>query len=74
MKEAPRDNTARTRAKEARARPQTGPLGDVMPGREEADPRTSGGQAPEPVEDRGTTGQVSPEDYPAADRARSSDL
>lgn len=51
-----------------------GPLGDVRPGPEEADPRTPGGQPPEKVEDRPVVGQVRPEDYPAQDRKRASDL
>jgi hypothetical protein len=44
--------------------PARGPLGDVIPGRDEADPRTRGGQKPEKVEDRPTVGTVKPEDYP----------
>lgn len=41
-----------------------GPMGDPLPGHEEADPRTSGGHPPEDVEDRPNVGQVKPEDYP----------
>jgi hypothetical protein len=47
-----------------KAETPTGPLGDALPDREEADSRTSGGQPPEPVEDRPNVGQVKPEDYP----------
>ncbi len=53
---------------------RTGPLGDVLPNREEADPRTPGGQPPEQVEDRPVVGQVRPEDYPAQGRKRASEL
>lgn len=50
--------------------PRRRPLGDVLPEDGDIDPRTRGGQPPEKVEDRGTTGTVKPEDYPADDRAR----
>ncbi|NKI98372.1 hypothetical protein [Novosphingobium sp. SG707] len=47
-----------------------GPLGDVIPSKAAPDRETSGGQKPEKVEDRPNVGQVSPEDYPEADRGR----
>lgn len=45
-----------------------GPLGDPLPGREKADPRTGGAQPQEKVEDRPNVGTVKPEDYPEKDR------
>jgi hypothetical protein len=58
----------RDRAKAADA-PKRGPLGDVLPGRD--DPKeTPGGQAPEDVEDRPNVGTVTPEDYPDDQRAK----
>ncbi|AJR22426.1 MULTISPECIES: hypothetical protein [Sphingobium] len=51
-----------------KARTPKGPLGDALPGREEEDPRTTGGQDQERVEDRPVVGQVKPEDYPEKDR------
>lgn len=45
-----------------------GPLGDPLPGREKADPRTGGGQPQEDVEDRPHVGTVRPDDYPEQDR------
>lgn len=50
--------------------PRRGPAGDVRPNQDDPDPRTRGGQPPEKVEDRPMVGQVTPEDYPAADRRR----
>lgn len=41
-----------------------GPLKDPLPGHEQADTRTSGGQPAEQVEDRPMVGKVRPEDYP----------
>lgn len=48
-----------------------GPLGDARPGRDDADARTGGGQPQEGVEDRPNVSTVTPEDYPADDRADS---
>lgn len=48
-----------------------GPAGDALPGREKADPRTSGAQPQEDVEDRPNVSTVKPEDYPEADRDQS---
>ena len=48
-----------------------GPLGDQLPGRENSDPRTSGGQPQEDVEDRPNVSTVKPEDYPESDRSAS---
>lgn len=48
--------------------PRRGPAGDTRPNFEDPDPRTRGGQPQEDVEDRGTVGTVTPEDYPQADR------
>ncbi|HUD91680.1 hypothetical protein [Sphingobium sp.] len=45
-----------------------GPLGDPMPGRAKADPRTGGAQKQEDVDDRPNVGEVKPEDYPESDR------
>lgn len=47
-----------------------GPLGDAIPNAEAPDTQTSGGQKPEAVEDRPNVGEVRPEDYPEADRAK----
>ncbi|EQB13411.1 hypothetical protein [Sphingobium lactosutens] len=41
-----------------------GPLNDSLPGREKADPRTSGSQPPEKVENRPMVSKVKPKDYP----------
>lgn len=51
--------------------PRRGPAGDTRPNSQDPDPRTRGGQRQEDVEDRPSVGSVSPEDYPAADRADS---
>lgn len=48
--------------------PRRGPLGDVLPSDADPDPRTSGGEPPEKVEDRPNVGTVKPEDYPLKDR------
>lgn len=47
-----------------------GPLGDVITGKDAPDMQTPGGQKPEKVEDRPNVGTVTPEDYPAEDRAK----
>lgn len=46
------------------AKTPEGPLKDPLPGHEQANTRTSGGQPPEQVEDRPMVGKVRPEDYP----------
>jgi len=51
-----------------KTRTPRGPLGDALPGREEEDPRTPGGQKPEPVSKRPIVGSVTPDDYPLSDR------
>lgn len=51
--------------------PRRGPAGDARPNRNDPDPRTRGGQAAEDVGERSNVGTVSPEDYPAKDRADS---
>lgn len=48
-----------------------GPAGDARPNYEDPDPRTRGGKPQEDVEDRPSVSTVTPEDYPAADRADS---
>lgn len=58
----------RNRTKPAHAR-QRGPLGDVLPGRDDPD-EIPGGQPPEDVEDRPNVGTVTPEDYPDDQRAK----
>lgn len=47
-----------------------GPLGDVIPSDDAPDRQTPGGQKREKVEDRPNVGEVTPEDYPQADRAK----
>ncbi|WP_068090042.1 hypothetical protein [Novosphingobium rosa] len=47
-----------------------GPLGDVIPTPDAPDLETPGSQKPEKTEDRSNVGQVTPEDYPEADRAK----
>ena len=54
-----------------KAKTPRGPLGDALPGREKEDPRTTGGQDQERVEDNPAVGQVKPEDYPEKDRRES---
>ena len=51
--------------------PRRGPAGDALPNAQDPDPRTRGGQPQEDVEDRPTVSIVTPEDYPAQDRADS---
>lgn len=51
--------------------PRRGPAGDVIPNDDDPDPRTRGGKPQEKVEDRPNVGTVTPEDYPARDRADS---
>lgn len=48
---------------------QQGPFGDVRPDAPSADPRANGSRPQEKVEDRENVSMVTPEDYPAADRA-----
>lgn len=52
-------------------RPRRGALGDVRPNGDDPDPRTGGSNRQEDVEDRPSVSTVTPEDYPAADRAES---
>lgn len=47
-----------------------GPLGDVIPSPNAPDMETPGGQKPEKIEDRPNVSQVTPEDYPEAERAK----
>ncbi|NMN06552.1 MULTISPECIES: hypothetical protein [unclassified Novosphingobium] len=47
---------------------QRGPAGDAIPTNDGRDARTAGGQRAEPVEKRPSVSQVTPEDYPLADR------
>lgn len=51
--------------------PRRGPMGDVIPDEGDPDARTRGGKPQEDVEDRPNVGTVTPEDYPAQDRADS---
>lgn len=51
-----------------KAKTPRGPLGDAVPGHEEEDPRATGGQGQERVEERPMVSSVKPEDYPEADR------
>ena len=57
--------------KQTEQMPRRGPAGDVRPNGNDPDPRTRGGQKQEDVGDRPNVGTVTPEDYPAADRADS---
>ncbi len=47
---------------------QLGPAGDVIPTNDGRDARTAGGQRAEPVQKRPNVSEVTPEDYPLADR------
>lgn len=58
-------------AKQTDHMPRRGPAGDARPNAQDPDPRTRGGQPQEDVEDRPAVSTVTPEDYPAADRADS---
>lgn len=51
--------------------PRRGPMGDVITDEGDPDARTRGGKPQEDVEDRPNVGTVTPEDYPAQDRADS---
>ncbi|MES2497609.1 MAG: hypothetical protein V4618_15960 [Pseudomonadota bacterium] len=58
-------------AKQTDDMPRRGPAGDVRPNAQDPDPGTRGGQQQEDVVDRPNVSTVTPEDYPAADRADS---
>lgn len=51
--------------------PKRGPLGDARPDHEKHNTRTGGSLPQEKVEDRDNVSIVTPEDYPAEDRALS---
>jgi hypothetical protein len=53
------------------AEERRGPFGDARPDKTPNDPRTGGSRPQEKVEDRENVSTVTPESYPAADRARS---
>jgi hypothetical protein len=65
------DRALDPKVKQTDKMPRRGAAGDVQPNVEDPDPRTRGGQPQEDVEDRPVVGIVTPEDYPAADRAAS---
>lgn len=46
-------------------------MGHARPNQNDGDPRATGGQDPEKVEDRPIVGQVEPDDYPEQDRKAS---
>ena len=50
---------------------ERGPLGDARPDAQQDDPRANPAQRPEKVENRPMVSKVTPEDYPASDRADS---
>jgi hypothetical protein len=50
--------------------PRRGPAGDSRPNENDPDPRTGGSLPQEDVEDRPGVSKVSPEDYPADQRAK----
>lgn len=52
-----------------RAKVDRGPYGDARPDNSKFDPRTRGSLPQEKVEDRKNVSIVTPEQYPAADRA-----
>ena len=58
-------------AKQPDALQRRGPAGDAPPNAQDPGPRTRGGKAQEPVEDRPTVSMVTPENYPQADREAS---
>lgn len=58
-------------AKQADQLQRRGPAGDARPNDQDPDPRTRGGKPQEDVEDRPVVSTVTPEDYPARDRADS---
>lgn len=65
------DTALDPKAKQTDDMPRRGAAGDVQPNEQDPDPRTRGGQSQEDVEDRPNVSTVTPEDYPAADRAAS---
>jgi hypothetical protein len=65
------ENGLDPKAKQTDELPRRGGAGDARPNAEDPDPRTRGGKPQEDVEDRPTVSTVTPEDYPAADRADS---
>ncbi len=58
------ENSPTGKRRDKTAEVRRGPLGDARPEATEVDPRTSGGQPPEKVEDRPVVGTTTPEKYP----------